>query len=96
MGVSGCVKRCTPTEVVHTTERVRQKDVDKIKVQPCQCDMLKRIECFKTAEAPEGPSDMRCGQFKELLLVYALDTAKDAPKAEDACGQYCARQLAAF
>lgn len=56
MGMSGCVKYCTPTQYV------RQDDTS-LKPSKCKCDMLKRIDCF----LHNGIKNIRCGQFKMLM-----------------------------
>ncbi len=50
----------------------------------CQCDMIKRLECFVRERDP----NLRCGQFKQLLAVRTL-----SGKSKDRCLTECGLQL---
>jgi hypothetical protein len=73
---TGCVKQCTPTSISF--------EHGQLNIQDCQCDMIKRLECFGSEHAP------RCGQFKELIHMHHGAMTVNST----VCGQICARQLA--
>jgi hypothetical protein len=81
MGISGCLKYCTPPEY-------GLKKDGSIGPIDCQCDMVKRIECFARKGLPAS-SNLKCGQFKQLIATRTLSGA-----SPDKCGEVCGRQLA--
>ena len=82
MGTSGCVKACTPPVLTTASDGSQQ-------VQDCQCDLVKRLDCWKVQKSP-----LRCGQFKQLLRMHSLATGQTV--GDEKCGEICARQLAAL
>jgi len=85
MDNSGCVKYCAP-------EQYSRGHGTRLELEECRCDMVKRLECWHH----DGESDIRCGQYKQLLNTYLL--SGDIPPAElhQRCALTCARQLAAL
>jgi hypothetical protein len=75
MGVSGCLKYCTPPAYKRAAN-------GELRPLDCQCDMLKRLECFVREQDPR----LRCGQFKQLLAMRTL-SGKSRSKCLRACGQ---------
>jgi len=82
MTSTGCIKYCTPPAY-------KQNAAGELKPLECQCDMLKRLECWKH----EGSTGLRCGQFKQLLRMYNIANPNDEVGDAD-CGKTCAEQLA--
>lgn len=79
MTSTGCIKYCTPPAY-------ERNDQGELAPKDCQCDMLKRLECWKH----EGESNLRCGQFKQLLRMYTLN---GQTVGEEQCGKVCGEQL---
>jgi len=81
MTSTGCIKYCTPPAYKRNADG---------KLQPleCQCDMMKRLECWKH----EGSTSLRCGQFKQLLRMYKISSPNDEVGDAD-CGKTCGEQL---
>merc|ERR1712023_596489 len=75
MGTSGCVKACTPPLV--------RDQGGIISIEDCQCDMIKRLDCWKLEGAP-----LRCGQFKQLLRMHSLKSGQNV--RDRSCNEICA------
>ena len=64
-----------------------------LKPKDCQCDMLKRLECWKHENSTMQTAPLRCGQYKQLLRMYKTGNPA-VPVGDDVCGKVCAEQLA--
>ncbi len=96
MGVSGCLKvmtmhdslaRLTMRDPVFLPQycippAYQRAANGELRPLDCQCDMLKRLECFVREQDPR----LRCGQFKQLLAMRTL-SGKSRSKCLRACGQ---------
>jgi len=82
MTTSGCVKACTPPMLVQDASGSQF-------IADCQCNMIKRLECWKQNGRP-----LQCGQYKKLLRMHSLASKQNADPNK--CGEICARQLAAL
>merc|ERR1712146_277137 len=76
MGSSGCTKYCTPAEYT-------RKSGNKLALNNCRCDMVKRLDCW----IREGSPQLVCGQFKQLLKMHLLTEKRPATKSQ--CGEVC-------
>jgi hypothetical protein len=83
MTSSGCIKYCTPPAYDRRAD-------GGLKPKDCQCDMLKRLECWKH----ENSTMLRCGQYKQLLRMYKWIGSIAVTVGEKVCGKVCAEQLA--
>ena len=61
-----------------------------LKPKDCQCDMLKRLDCWKH----DNSTMLRCGQFKQLLRMYKWTGDIAVTVGDEVCGKVCAEQLA--
>jgi len=82
MTSTGCIKYCTPVAFERTDDGSLQQ-------KACQCDMLKRLECWKH----ENSTELKCGQYKQLLRMYKLVGQAKKPMGQAECGKLCAEQL---
>jgi len=91
---TSCVKYCTPEQLDPST-------FPRMPL-PCQCDMLKRIDCWNHNATDNGESSgIRCGQYKQLLAKRHKEVPDgNAMQREEwiqqKCAAICARQLSAF